>query len=143
MEIDFDTPLLNLKKEPVTRNTTSWRNALDLYRSQLDETPDPEEALKAVLDRLGEGFDSMTLGDTIAEALTLGDKANKASGKEKLRRYKLAQLAIDGGICDLNAKRDISFIDDALSEYLGTAVYGYAHSILYPDDPEEVEDAEN
>lgn len=134
MEIDFDHPLQDLKGEPIRRTNPKWMRALSEYRKELETTSDPEVALGKVVKRLEEDNETLTLGDAVAEALTLTKQATEAGAKSKRRRYRLAMIATQGGKHDIDTKKDIGFIDDALAQYLGAVAYGHANTLLYPGD---------
>lgn len=85
--------------------------------------------------------DAMTLADAVIDALLSSRGAVEASGREKLRRYRLARRVESALVssdplhqCVL-ASDDIDFIDTCAAEHYAAAVYGAIHDALYPTPP--------
>lgn len=83
----------------------------------------------------------MTLADALIDALLSSRSALECSGKEKLRRFRLARQveaalesgadAAPGHVCVL-ASEDVDFLDGCAGEHFAPAVYGVIHEHLYP-----------
>lgn len=79
----------------------------------------------------------MTLADALIDALLSSRSALECSGKEKLRRFRLARqieaaLEAEGKHMCVLASEDVDFLDGCAGEHFAPAVYGVMHEHLYP-----------
>jgi len=133
VKVDFDAVLVDLDGEPLTSVRLGWRQVA-AYAAEAARNGKGVDEIVAEIDK-AQGED-LTLGDVSIEALLNTKSASTASGKEKLRRFALAKQIKAGGKQNLSTKKDCSFLDDCLAEYLTNPMaYGSANGMLFPGDP--------
>jgi hypothetical protein len=100
MKVDFSTPILDLRGQPVRVGGTIDTLLAGLHAA----TPKLDEAARAVIQQaINEALAKpLTLGDAVADALIapLPDEAPELG--ERVRRMKLATSVVDGGEVEID-----------------------------------------